>query len=300
MRDFEGKVAVVTGAASGMGRAFAARFAAEGMKVVLADVEEEALDLAVRELQQQERDVIGVVTNAADLSSVEALAQQTLDAFGGVHIVCNNAGVAGGGGPVWETTASDWEWVIGVNLMGVVHGIRTFVPLMLDGGEQGHIVNTSSVWGLVTRGAAPYGASKHAVTRITEGLYYDLQERTELVRCSVLCPGGIATRIGTSGRNRPDELIDDAAAAAQLLAEGVQRESERTEEGDTRMPPDEVADIVLDAIREERFYILTHPGVNSGVRTRMEDIIEQRNPSPWEPLDISGSRRPGAPASPPI
>ena len=190
MQEFAGRVAVVTGAASGMGRAFAERFAEEGVRVVLADIEEEALDIAVGELRQRERDVIGVVTDVRDATAIERLAELALDEFGGVHILCNNGGVVSPETAIWETTAADWEWVLGVNVMGVVHGLRTFVPIMLDRGDEGHIVNTASVWGLVTRGASSYGAFKHAVMRITEGLYYDLEQHSDRIHCSVLCPGG--------------------------------------------------------------------------------------------------------------
>lgn len=285
MREFDGKVAVVTGAASGIGFGLASRFAQEGMKVVLADVEDDALDAAVQTLRQQERDVIGVRTDVSKAADVEALARRTLEQYGKVHILCNNAGVAAGAPSTWEYTASDWEWVLGVNLMGVVHGVRVFTPIMLDQDEEGHIVNTSSVWGLVSRGGTLYGVSKFGVTRLTEGLYYDLQAKNAKVSCSVLCPGAIATKIAVSARNRPSHLqaaepADDLSAERQ--AETVARWQE------FGMPPAEVAELVLDAIREQRFYILTHPGVLDGVRVRMEDILEQRNPSPRDfPLNLS-------------
>ena len=163
MRDFEGKVAVVTGAASGMGRAFAQRFAEEGMRVVLADIEKPALDAAVAELRQQEHDVIGVQTDVSNIASVENLARETIAAYGKVHVVCNNAGVTKHTGEaVWELTDNDWQWLVGVNFWGVVHGIRVFVPLMLEHGEDAHVVNTASMAGLVV-GSGAYGAAKHAV-----------------------------------------------------------------------------------------------------------------------------------------
>ncbi len=289
MREFAGKVAVVTGAASGIGRGLAERFAHEGMKVVLADVEQDALDAAVKDLRQQGREVIGVVTNVARAEEVEALARRAVETYGGVHILCNNAGVAAGAPSVWEHTLKDWEWVIGVNLMGVVHGLHSFLPIMLAQDEEGHVVNTASVWGLVTRGSAVYGVTKFAVVRLTEGLYYDLQARGAKVKCSVLCPGAVATRIAASGRNRPPELrnpvVDEEAARAeaQRRAEGVARFQQ------IGMPPAQVAEIVLDAIKQEKFYILTHPGILDGVRTRMEDILAQRNPSPQDQsLNLAG------------
>jgi NAD(P)-dependent dehydrogenase (short-subunit alcohol dehydrogenase family) len=289
MREFAGKVAVVTGAASGIGRGLAERFAHEGMKVVLADVEQDALDAVVKDLRQQGREVIGVLTNVARAEEVEALARRAVETYGGVHILCNNAGVAAGAPSVWEHTLKDWEWVIGVNLMGVVHGLHSFLPIMLAQDEEGHVVNTASVWGLVTRGSAVYGVTKFAVVRLTEGLYYDLQARGAKVKCSVLCPGAVATRIAASGRNRPPELrnpvVDEEAARAeaQRRAEGVARFQQ------IGMPPAQVAEIVLDAIKQEKFYILTHPGILDGVRTRMEDILAQRNPSPQDqPLNLAG------------
>ena len=297
MREFEGKVAVVTGAASGIGRGLAERFAAEGMKVVLADVEDEALDVAVRELRQQEYDVLGVRTDVSSAQSVEDLAKRALEAYGKVHILCNNAGVAAGAPSTWEYTIEDWDWVLGVNLMGVVHGLRSFVPLMLDQDEEGHIVNTASVWGLVSRGGALYGVSKFAVVRLTEGLYYDLEARNAKVKCSVLCPGAIATRIAVSARNRPATLREREANPEEEAAEAARREGVIQRWQEFGMPPNEVAEIVLEAIKEERFYILTHPGVLDGVRLRMEDILEQRNPSPQDaPLRLS-SRPEAAPPS---
>lgn len=294
MREFQGKVAVVTGAASGIGRGLAERFAAEGMKVVLADVEQDALDAAVRELRQQEYDVLGVLTDVAKAESVEALAQRAVAAYGGVHILCNNAGVAAGAPAAWEYTANDWQWVMGVNLMGVVHGLRAFVPIMLAQDAEGHIVNTASVWGLVSRGGALYGVSKFAVVRLTEGLYYDLQERDAKIGCSVLCPGAIATRIAVAGRNRPAELRDSEPSPDEEQGEAARREEVIQRWQEFGMPPSDVAGIVLEAIREDRFYILTHPGVLDGVRVRMEDILEQRSPSPREfPLALANRPMPG-------
>jgi NAD(P)-dependent dehydrogenase (short-subunit alcohol dehydrogenase family) len=171
MQEFEGKVAVVTGAASGMGLAFAERFAQEGMKVVLADVEEQALEAAVQELRRKETDVLGVVTNVSDAGAVDRLASRTLETYGKVHVVCNNAGVAlHTGQGVWEHSLNDWQWLMGVNFWGVLHGIRTFVPVMLAQDEDAHIVNTSSLAGLVA-GSGAYGATKHAVVSLSESLY---------------------------------------------------------------------------------------------------------------------------------
>ncbi len=278
MQEFDGKVAVVTGAASGIGRALAERFAREGMKVVLADVERDALDAAVKELRQQEFDVLGVETNVARAADVEALAKRTVDAYGGVHVLCNNAGVVAGSGSSWEHTLKDWEWLLGINLMGVVHGIHYFLPIMLEQ-DEGHVVNTSSVLGLVARNGAPYGVSKFAVQGLTEGLYYDLQARGSNVKCSVLCPGAVATSILAAERNRPDEYRDVAPTSVERHAEEERRVAAVARWHEFSMPPVEVVEAVVSAIRDERFYVLTHLNVLDGVRRRMEDILAQRNPS---------------------
>ncbi|MBM3139895.1 MAG: SDR family NAD(P)-dependent oxidoreductase [Chloroflexi bacterium] len=284
MQAFEGRVAVVTGAASGMGRAFAERFAREGMKVVLADVQEDALEATVRAMRANELDVIGVPTDVASLPSVEALARAALDRYGRVHVVCNNAGVAGDldflgerGRPLWEYSMRDWEWTFGVNVWGVVHGIRVFLPLMLEHGEEGHVVNTASMAGLLSGPTAGiYGTTKHAVVRITEALYYQLGQMNAKVKASVLCPGIINTRIFSSGRNRPDVLWDPGARPS-----GDEYER-RLAEGDAffahGLAPEEVAEQVLQAIRDERFYILTRDVPMDRVRMRFDNILATRNP----------------------
>jgi NAD(P)-dependent dehydrogenase (short-subunit alcohol dehydrogenase family) len=287
MCDFHGRVAVVTGAASGIGLGLAERFAAEGMKVVLAVVEEDALAAAVQEFRRRGDDVLGVVTDVANAESVEALARRVVDTCGGVHILCNNAGVHGPSVASWQHSLKDWQWVLGVNLMGIVHGLRSFIPLMLAGGEEGYIVNTASVWGLVSRGDTLYGVSKFAVVRLTEGLYYDLRATGAPIGCSVLCPGATATRIALSGRNRPPELRDRPPTAAERRALAERREAIIRHWQQIGMPPSETAAIVLEAIREERFYILPHPGVLDGVRMRMEDLLAERNPGPRDfPLAV--------------
>jgi len=287
VKEFAGKVAVVTGAASGIGRGVSERLAQEGMKVVLADVEKEALDATVRELRQKEYDVIGVETDVSKFESVEALAKRAVEQYGGVHVVHNNAGVAAGAPTTWEITLKDWQWVMGVNFMGVVHGINAFLPIMLAQDEPAHIVNTASVWGLVSRGGAAYGVSKFAVVRLTEGLYYDLKSQDSKVHCSVLCPGAIATKIAAAGRNRPPDLRN-----RELTPEEREEEQRRWQAGidrfaETGMPPSLVGDIVLNAIKEERFYILTHSGVLDGVRQRADDILNLRDPGPRDrPLNL--------------
>jgi NAD(P)-dependent dehydrogenase (short-subunit alcohol dehydrogenase family) len=268
--EFAGKVAVVTGAASGMGRAYAERCAAEGMKVVLADISEEELDQAVRELRRQERDVIGVVTNVIELASVEALAQKALEAYGGVHLVFNNAGVVGYlRAPLWEATDKDWAWTFGVNFWGVVHGVRTFLPIMLKQDEPGWMVNTASTMGLVF-GGNMYGITKHAVVAMTERLYTELKQAQpdeQKVGISLLCPGMVNTRIFSTDRVRPDSLRNDG-------------EDFRYEGPDvsTAMPPSQVADIVLQAVRDEQFYILTDHDWDQRMETRWQHIRERSNP----------------------
>jgi NAD(P)-dependent dehydrogenase (short-subunit alcohol dehydrogenase family) len=289
MRTFENRVAVVTGAASGMGRAFAERFARAGMKVVLADIEEDALQATVQTLRQGEFDVIGVRTDVGKADAVADLARQALDAYGKVHIVCNNAGVAAdaeairllGGPPVrmWEQPLKDWEWTFAVNFFGVVHGIRTFVPIMLEQGEEGHIVNTASIAGLTSGAGLPiYGASKHAVVRISEALHAQLTEIGAPVKVSVLCPGGVNTRIALASRNRPEEYWD-ADATRPASDELEQREvTWAALTGARGLAPETVAERVFQAIEQEQFYILTHDEFDGAIRTRMENILARRNP----------------------
>jgi NAD(P)-dependent dehydrogenase (short-subunit alcohol dehydrogenase family) len=206
MRDFEGRVAVVTGGASGLGLAMATRFAQEGMKIVLGDVEEPALEAAVARLRQQEFEVHGVVTDVADAASVDNLAREAVDRFGKVHVLCNNAGVGGSrASRVWDATLDDWHWAINVNVWGVIHGIHTFVPLMLAQDEEGHVVNTASMAGLV-QGNRVYSVTKHAVVALSEALYDGLLLEGAKVGASVLCPGLYFTNLGTAERNRPGSL----------------------------------------------------------------------------------------------
>ncbi|HVF33656.1 MAG TPA: SDR family NAD(P)-dependent oxidoreductase [Acidimicrobiales bacterium] len=283
MEELEGRVAVVTGAASGIGRALIDRFAAAGMRVVLADVEEEALDKAEAEVAGTGAETLAVVTDVSSRASVDALAAAVDDRFGATHVLCNNAGVSGGMGALWETTDKDWAWVLGVNLMGVVHGIQAFVPGMVARGEPGHVVNTASVLGLATGGGSIYGVSKHAVTRLTEGLWYDLQAAGAPIGVSVLCPGMIATNIIGSGRNRPADLQNEGGPAGGPEVEQRMRfvHDLFAKEG---MPPGEVAEMVHDAVRRDRFYILTHPDAEKEtVRARMEAILGEQSPPPPRP-----------------
>lgn len=246
MQDFDGKVAVVTGAASGIGLGLARRFAAEGMKVVLGDVEKDALDAAVAELDASGAEIEGVVTDVTDPAQVQALADAAMARFGAVQVVCNNAGV-GGGGLSWEMPLATWEWVIGVNLWGVIHGVRTFAPLLIDQPE-GHMVNTASVAGLVAAPfMGPYNASKHAIVGISETLYHEFTMVAPHVKVSVLCPGWVNTKIADSVRNRPAHLQSDESAEPFEVGAGEMLR-QFLEQG---ISPDVVAGKVLDAIRAE-------------------------------------------------
>jgi NAD(P)-dependent dehydrogenase (short-subunit alcohol dehydrogenase family) len=272
VQEFAGKVAVVTGAASGIGRALAERCAREGMRVALADVEPTALDRAAAELRASGAEVLAVTTDVAKAGDVEALAQQTLEAFGGVHILCNNAGV-GAGTTVWESTLADWEWVLGVNLWGVIHGVRTFVPIMLAQDDECHVVNTASIAGLIAGpGLGVYKVTKHAVVTLSETLHYDLALRGAKVGVSVLCPEWVNTRIMESARNRPDALQNDPIAE-QVTPEMLAAWQYMTAAVQSGMSPAEVADQVFTAMRERQLYILTHPATKALVRERMEDIL---------------------------
>ncbi len=269
MKDFKDKIAVVTGAASGIGRGLADRFAAEGMRVVIADVEQAALDVAEREMTGAGATVLAVRTDVSKLADVEALAQKTLERFGGVHILCNNAGVGGGGG-TWDSSLQDWEWTLGVNLWGVIHGVRTFVPIMLEKGDEGHIVNTASVAGLIGGAGGPaYTVTKFGVVGLSESLYHELMAAGGKIKISVLCPALTNTRILESGRNHPAGPMPEPGAGTPEAAmfdmiKGIFKGG---------MAPSETAGIVLDAIKEERFYVLTHPEHNPQFQLRVDAIV---------------------------
>lgn len=278
MKIFKNKVAVITGAASGIGRAIADRCAQEGMKVVLADIEQAALNQAEQELKSGGAEVLAVRTDVSSADSVEVLAQKALKQFGEVHLLFNNAGV-GAGGTVWDSTIADWQWVVGVNFWGVIHGIRAFMHLMLAQDTPCHIVNTASIAGLIPyHPSSPYHVTKHAVVALTENLYYSLAQRQAKVKVSVLCPGLINTRILESERNRPVEYMNPqlqqiVTPEAQFLQTEIRKALE------TSMAPDQLAGIVFGAIREEKFYILSGPEFNPTIQQRMENILAGRNPS---------------------
>jgi NAD(P)-dependent dehydrogenase (short-subunit alcohol dehydrogenase family) len=278
MKEFRGKVAVVTGAASGIGRGLAQRFAAEGMKVVLADVEPGALAETEAELKAKGAAVLAVPTDVSKAADVEALAKKTIDAFGAVHVVCNNAGVAVGG-LSWERTLADWQWVMGVNLWGVIHGIRVFVPIMLQQDTEGHVVNTASTAGLSTGPGLPiYTATKHAVVALSEVLHHEFAVSGAKLRASVLCPLYVDTRIVDSARNRPAKLQNDPALEARRseMEPMLQAFRQLLASGHT---PAQIADDVFNAIRDEKFYVINDPRTLDGARTRMEDVLQERNPT---------------------
>ncbi len=281
MKEFRNKVAVITGGASGFGREFANIGARLGMKLVLADVHQEGLDKARAELEAQGAQVIALRCDVRKAEQVQALADAAMAQFGSVHLVFNNAGV-GAGGLVWENSIADWEWVLGVNLWGVVHGVRIFTPLMLEcakrePGYEGHIVNTASMAGLLN---APtmgiYNVSKHAVVSLSESLFHDLQLIKAPIGASVLCPYFVPTGINQSHRNRPDDVKNEQApTASQVVAQAVSDKAVTS----GKVTAAQVAERTFDAIREGRFYIYSHPHALGNVQTRMEDIILQRNPS---------------------
>lgn len=276
MKRFADRVAVITGGASGLGRAMAWRFAREGMKIVLADIEQTTLDTTLAEFRAGGHDAIAVRCDVSRAQDVEALADKTLATFGAVHVVCNNAGVAPGG-VIWEHTVKDWEWAMGPNVWGVIHGVRVFTPILLKQNVEAHIVNTASVAGLLTLpGMGLYCVTKHAVVSLSECLHHDLVACTDKVRCSVLCPAYVPTRIAESERNRPAHLREDRPRSA----EDVRREEglrHAVESG--KISAQQVADAVFDAVREQRFYILTHQRIKPAIETRMQDILLERLPT---------------------
>ena len=275
MKDLTDRVAVVTGAASGIGRAMVDSFLDAGMNVVLADIDEKKLKSTLGTLEKYDANVLGVATDVSQAEQIEALAQKTLEKFGAVHVLCNNAGIGYGARNSWETPLEGWEWIIGVNLMGVVHGIHTFMPLMLEQDTHAHIVNTASVAGLIRNAFnIPYGVTKHAVVALSESLHLELLHRESKVKVSVLCPGPVATDIMSSSERLrpatvppPPELTPEEALFRKIFKIYIER----------GLDPKEVGRQVLQAILEERFYVITHD-FNDAIEPRMQDILSSKNP----------------------
>jgi NAD(P)-dependent dehydrogenase (short-subunit alcohol dehydrogenase family) len=279
MKEFKGKVAVVTGAASGIGRGMAEAFAAAGMKVVLGDIEAPAVEETTRSLRDAGADVHVVVMDVSKQDHVDELAKQTLSKYGAVHVVCNNAGVFVGYGESWRASLDAWNWIMGVNLLGVVHGLRTFLPIMIDQGDEAHVVNTASLGGLIAGGVTLYGTTKFAVVGLSENVYSELKRGAFKPNISVLCPGFVNTKIMDSHRNRPSNFPDAAAPEIGPVAEQVREFRRRAADAlKNAMSPREVGEKVLAGIREKRFYILTHPNFNPAIEQRMTDILNGNNP----------------------
>ena len=277
MKGFNDKVAVITGGASGIGRALAGRCAKEGMKIVLADVEATALELAGSELKAAGAQVLQVRTDVSKASDVELLARKTIDEFGAVHLLFNNAGV-GAGTTVWNSTLADWQWVLGVNLWGIIHGVRTFVPIMLAQDTECHIVNTSSLAGLLPyHPSSPYQVSKFAVVGLSENMYYSLKQLNSKINVSVLCPGWVKTRIMDSGRNRPAELQNKPGEAPVTPDDEVAIQG-MVESMESGILPFEVANEVFNCIEKKQFYIIIPATWMSLIEQRSENIFHQRNP----------------------
>jgi NAD(P)-dependent dehydrogenase (short-subunit alcohol dehydrogenase family) len=280
MKSFTGRTAVITGAASGFGLEVSRISAGKGMAVVMADIQQDALDRAAAEISALGAQVLPHRLDVSSAAEVEALAAATRERFGAPHFVFNNAGV-GSGGLIWELGVRDWEWVLGVNLMGVVHGVRVFTPMMLAAAKQdpsyeGHIVNTASMAGLLNPpNMGIYNVSKHAVVSLSETLYHDLRLVSDQVTASVLCPYFVPTGITRSERNRPDDLRDYKLTRSQLVARAMSDKAVSS----GKVTAATVAQFVFDALAEQRFYIYSHPHALGNVQSRMEDIVAGRNPS---------------------
>ncbi len=288
MKEFEGKTAIVTGAASGIGLGLAEKFAKERMQVVMADVEEEALNKAVEKLKKHQYRVMGISADVLIQESMKELFDKSIEAYGNIHILCNNAGIGANSGnkAIWEINKTDWDWSLGVNFYGVLHGLQTFVPHMIDHGEEGHIVTTVSLAGLLP-GAGTYGVSKHAALALTQGLNRDLIARDSKINSSVLCPGFVNTNIMNSERNRPQHLVSNNQIDTNdqqleifnfLLKNGKE--------------PNEIADIVFKGIKDNIFYILTHPAWDESLRNHFEDILSRKELKPPKVNDLDSFFKP--------
>jgi len=273
MKVLKGKVAAVTGAASGLGRSMALAFAAEGMDVALADVDLENVSSVGNEVRGKGVRTFAMRVDVSKAAEVEAFAERTVKELKAIHLACNNAGVSPLGA-VWENSVADWQWILGVNLWGVIHGVRAFTPRLIAQNE-GHIVNTASVAGLISPpGSGAYNATKHAVVALSESLCHDLRERNSAVGVSVLCPAYVPTRITESERSRPADLPSEKKSGETLAREAMLKKAVSS----GKISADQVAQAVVAAVKEERFYILTHPRIKRAIRARMEDILEERAP----------------------
>ena len=278
--DFKGKTAVLTGAGSGFGLECARIGAKLGMNLVLVDVQQDALDAATSEMQALGAQVLPFKLDVSSASQMEAMAAAVQARFGAPHLVFNNAGV-GSGGLIWENSVKDWEWVLGVNVMGVAHGVRVFTPMMLEAAKrdatwQGHIVNTASMAGLLNApNMGVYNVSKHAVVSLSETLYQDLSLVTDQIGASVLCPFFVATGISQSHRNRPTELRGSKPTQSQLIGQAMSEKAV----GSGKVSAADVAQLVFDAVAANQFYIYSHPKAIKSVQTRLEDIVQTRNPT---------------------
>lgn len=280
MKALSNRVAVITGAASGIGKGIAQQLAKEGMKLVLADIEERSLAETQRELRAAGAETLSVVTDVSQREAVFTLADRAFATFGHIHILCNNAGVSGGLGPVWKIPPQDWEWIMAVNFYGILYGIQAFVPRMIEDNEEGVIINTTSVVGLTTGTTSAYGITKHAISRLTEGLQYDLQAAGSKLRAALLVPGATATNILLSDRHRPQTLTApmDETAHATLTERRRVRHEQIQQRG---MKPTEAGAMVVQAIKDERFYILVDPErTKRFVRLCMEGILNETGSSP--------------------
>jgi NADP-dependent 3-hydroxy acid dehydrogenase YdfG len=286
MKDFAGKTAVITGAGSGFGREFSRIGAGLGMKLVLADIQQDALDAITTELRDNGAEVLAMRTDVSKAADMEALCAATYEKFGATHLLFNNAGV-GAGGFAWENTVADWEWVLGVNVWSVIHGIRLFVPKMLAQGNECHVINTASVAGLLSaQTMAVYNVSKHAVVTLSETLFQDLRVAKANIGVTVLCPAFVPTGIANSERNRPAGLPAAELTASQKIAQAATQKAVSS----GRLTAADVANTVFDCIRENKFYCITHPKILGSVELRLQDILAQRNPS--DPFALKPSAAP--------
>jgi len=273
------KVTAITGAASGLGRAMALAFAREGMDVSLADVDMKGLSSVAEEARRLGVRVILSRTDVSKSEDVDRFAEKTVNELGAIHVVCNNAGVSPLGA-VWENTVDEWRWILGVNLWGVIHGVRAFTPRLLAQGE-GHIVNTASVAGLICpSGSGAYNVTKHPVVALSETLHHDLRERGAAVGVSVLCPAYVPTGIAESERNRPGDVQVSEKSGATLAREAMLKKAVAS----GRLSADDVASAVVDAVKKDRFYVLTHPRIKGAIRARLEDVLQERPPR--DPLSL--------------